>query len=636
MASYNTGQFIKLIRMRKNKSRECFSELFDSYASLSKIESGKHMPNEENLKTYLSGLDMNDLVNFSPYFEHQTFKMLSMRGQILDLLKCGKHKKAKELLEVLEKEEAFHTDVNLQFIQSCHVRVALLENRADEDLTHYITGALRLTYKEFSENDFTLHSLILQEPDLIHMLAETYRRLGQPDKTLRILSGLQYSLKRSPEDNCVKEEILPAIMLDRARILVEKGEFFNAASLCEEGVTVSLRWRNWKNVPDLLYEKAVCLKNSMESEKCAGLLKKAYASYTALGRRAKAEELIKNAKDLFRVDIIPIEMKLDYCGPYLSYINFKETVAGDVNCQSMGELLSILQEDAGISKAAVYTGICGNGHYTQIETGKVATNFFYLEALLQRLGRDINYYTDTFLSAEDFDFKQKKREIYALIAMKNVDEAERLLNELEENGKYKSALQLQFIANSKNTLEYIRFGKSTESGLAAVEKTLKITIPDFNEKKIRGYRLTYEEILLIDKLAMFVFELGDTDRAISIFERLKDCINMTYRHETEKARSYVLVLRNYAEALRRVGRYEESLEIIDEAERLCVKHQRLNLMPELSENRAYDLFLLGEAEASLPHFWLAYYVYLAIGDEESAANIKAYVNKENLDIGLDN
>ena len=101
------------------------------------------MPRNDAIQAYLNSLGLKGVSNFSPRFESQTFEMLSVRWQILDSLKSEKLERAKELLELLKKSDSFLGAVNQQFVRSSRVRLALLENRADEELLQFITESAR-------------------------------------------------------------------------------------------------------------------------------------------------------------------------------------------------------------------------------------------------------------------------------------------------------------------------------------------------------------------------------------------------------------------------------------------------------------------------------------------------------------
>ncbi len=201
MASYLLGQLIKGLRCRKHLPREPFG------SGLSRIEGGMQMPGRKKLTAYFDTLEVEKITDFYPYLENQTFEMLATRRKILSALKREELEQAKEWLENFAAGDAFQEGVNLQFAQSCRIRIALLENRVDEQLVTSVTEALRLTFPEFDEEDFTAESLIFEEPSLIEMLAETYCRLGQPDRALQILDNLRKSIELSPEDDHAKEGV---------------------------------------------------------------------------------------------------------------------------------------------------------------------------------------------------------------------------------------------------------------------------------------------------------------------------------------------------------------------------------------------------------------------------------------------
>jgi hypothetical protein len=255
---------------------------------------------------------------------------------------------------------------------------------------------------------------------------------------------------------------------------------------------------------------------------------------------------------------------------------------------------------------------------------------FLLEAILQRLGRSSDLYFDTFLSAQDFNEKQMRNEVTSLLVLLKYDEAAELLEVLEGKKSFQSGINLQFILNAKASIVSAREGYG-QAYIELINKAISITIPDFDEMKITGYRLTYIEITLINKLANYAGENGDVPRALNIYKRLRDNMNYNYLDEHEKVRTYSMILYNYSKYLGLEGRYAEALTLIAEGELLALKHKRLSDMPGFMINKACDLLEIGNKEDSIPFFALSYYGSEIINDLKSQRIDADYV-KEKLKI----
>lgn len=632
MPSYLSGKFIKGIRKRKQLKQEYLLYRGESSeGTISRIENGRQVPKSDTLETFMSilGFDKDDY--FCPFLENQTLETLFIRQKIFEALESENVEAAKNLLAGLEKNDMFKKNVNLQFALSCKIKIALLENLAGEQLIETALLAIRITFPEFNEDTFKYEVLIFEEPFLIYALAMLYHLSGELAKATRILESLQKSIEYSPVDNYIKEKILPQIILNKAQILIEEKNFERAVLLYENGIEVSLKWNNGKDVPGLLYQKALCLMKLGRNTEYPEILKQAYACYVLLGKRGKSEEVLENARAIFQVEIEPLKSEIDLTDLWKEPFYAESELS--VKCGNVGELLNKLRHIAGIKQRVVYAGICSPANYSKIENGKVEPNFFALEAFMQRLGRDINQYLDTFLSSQDFYWKQKKRDIHAYLSMNRAIEAENLVRELEADKKNNSNIDLQFILSTKSEIMRIRHGYS-EKYLMLIQEALKKTIANFNEEEIDSYRLTYEEILLINKLACAVSELGDIRRAVKIHQRMKTCMDRTYVHDVEKARTYGMILYNYSKELGLEERYREALEIIEIGERLCVKHQKLNILPRFAFNKACDLLELGQSEQSILYFKLSYYGFMGINMMEASERVKAYV-KEKLNIDLE-
>ncbi len=228
----------------------------------------------------------------------------------------------------------------------------------------------------------------------------------------------------------------------------------------------------------MLYYKAICLSKIGYEALCEEILKQSYHCYMMLGKHSKAHMTLENAKTVFGVDIIKVDVGKDfYC---LTLENIKSGDEKIRYCKNISNLLKEFQNIAGVKQNELCKGICNKGNYSKIEKEKVDTNFFSLEVFIQRLGRNIDQYIDTFLSADEFKIKQLKREINALLALRKSDEAESLLNQIKDEKIMQISANTQFLKSSYASVMYNKEGY-TEQYLQLVIEALKVTIPDFDE-----------------------------------------------------------------------------------------------------------------------------------------------------------
>jgi hypothetical protein len=163
---------------------------------------------------------------------------------------------------------------------------------------------------------------------------------------------------------------------------------------------------------------------------------------------------------------------------------------------------------------------------------------------------------------------------------------------------------------------------------------IKITRPVFNEQNIDRYSLSYNEIVLINKLGIYYSKNNDRPRCIRIFERLRESMNSYSTDESEKIKMYPLILYNYSKQLGLQKRYEEALSIINEGEIMGLKFQRLNMLPGYALNKACDLLEMGNKEKTFPLYAQAYYGSVAIGNNYNQKAITEFT-KEKFDLVFD-
>ena len=667
MSSYIPGFTVKEIRLRKHWQQAMLLYYNGHYtnANLSLVESGIQKPYNDTLYKLIGDMGVSPPTIFYPWLEDQTMDVFLKRDRIIQLLddtsplSC---QKVMLLVKELQHKMGFENGINLQFILSCKAQLnELMQDDANKTVS-LVNNGMALTYEEFNEDTFDGSMLIFEESTLLHTLAYAYNRMGRQDDAIKLLYRIQDGIIRLPEDDHEKEKKLAKVLLTLSDFLIQAERYEEALQICELGNIVSIKRNKGKYTPHFLYNKAQILfiaspqkyKRHLQKE-CRILLQLAYFGFILLRKIERAKLVLKDARQRFGIQFNTYETE------NLTYVDFDHTImrGEPIKCDEIGTLIATLRYNAGMTQRELSEGICTQGNLAKIESNKwrkkkrkkddvintqddstkvdviqIDINAYHAEAIMQRLGRDVNQYFHTFLSKEEFDNKQMRDEINSRLVSLDFDGAEELLQTLKTKESYEKGVNLQFVKYAEAEIFRSRNGSEHPKYFDMVMDAIKITKFKFDENKIDNYHLTYYEILLINGMGLHYCESGDLRRGLRLFERLIDNVNNNYVDEFEKIRTYTTVLYNYSKYLGRAKRHEDALEIVNEGELLCLKHGRLTRLHNFAANHGFNLLKLGKKEESIPHIALAYYGSIIFGeiDNQQATAIFA---KEHLGIEFD-
>jgi len=384
-------------------------------------------------------------------------------------------------------------------------------------------------------------------------------------------------------------------------------------------------------LPDFAYNKAVILEAQGRKKEAAPLLIEAYFGFIAMRRRRKAAQVLKLAEKLgikletYGVENLPADIPE-------AVFEYGKPIPG----KSIGDLIYGLRTDANMKQGELCKGVCSVSVLSRIERDAIQGKVYYLEAFMQRLGRDIDKYFDTFLGRDEFAGKQLRDKVRTLTVNHRYEEAKHHLKELKKHKDYQKGVNLQFIAMEEADIHAGLIGYD-EAHMSLLKKAWAITKDDldtFDEYDIAKTRLTNYEIVILNQKANNMCENEQGSKGIRIYESLLENMEQYYVDESERIRMYMTVLYNYSNELESLGRYAETLESAIKGEGLCIKHFNLRQMPGFMADRACALYEMGEKEKSLPYLVVAYYVSALLNRVGNQRAIHNYI-KERFNIDLD-
>lgn len=292
-------------------------------------------------------------------------------------------------------------------------------------------------------------------------------------------------------------------------------------------------------------------------------------------------------------------------------------------------LIKELRKNKGLTQEKLCNGICTKDALSRIERGLCRPDWYTFERLMQRLGENPQIYFTDIATIQDkyiMDLKNKLNNLLREKDDKSKIEVETLINELESNKDFKKGINLQFLLLSKATHAFNC--KDYNSMYYHAVEALKITKPDFDEEKINTYILFFDEIKLINQIAVSYSFLTSVEKSTEILLKLKTSIDKGYVDGDEKIKTYIPLLYNITKNLGLLKRFGESIPICDTGIELCLTHRNSFYYPMFLFNKAYCLLHLDKKQEGIDFLEKIYALLTGYERFAELSKIESYVEKE--------
>ena len=296
----------------------------------------------------------------------------------------------------------------------------------------------------------------------------------------------------------------------------------------------------------------------------------------------------------------------------------------------LGIEIERLRKSKGLTQKQVYDGICGRDVFFRYKTGQRRPNWYTFEKILERLGENPrSYFHGYSLTPEDREFIKLRNDLKFLLRKKTPESAsaaEAVICKLqvlvsEQNSSDVSMdddmdvpheneqinrrnLNQQFLLRAKATLAYNRGDYAAM--LKFSQSGIQITKPYFDPKQISKYVLFFDEIILINHIAVALFHTCSIQVSTDMLLQLKTSMSKGYFDEDGTCRAYMSILFNITNNLGMLRKYTECHSLCDEGVELCIKHENSHFHPLFLFNKSCCLFAMGEKEQGISVFKDAY------------------------------
>lgn len=290
----------------------------------------------------------------------------------------------------------------------------------------------------------------------------------------------------------------------------------------------------------------------------------------------------------------------------------------------IGEAIRRRREALGLTQEELCEGICEPVTLSRLENGKQSPSHNRVKALLQRLNLpDDRYYALTTTQEEAIRTVRKEaRSCNGRFRRAEGDEKKQAwkltmkqLKRLEELADKDDNITRQFILSFRATLGTEDGPYPLEKRLSMLTEALRLTVPDFDLKKVGTHRYSVDETELINQIAGTYSAAGEHEKALGIYRRLLDYI----RKDTDQLPNYAphltLCTYNYARELALCEYYHEAIQAAEEGRRISIDYSYYQFLPGFLALLGECYYQVGEKEQSKKWYLQAHYIYEALGDQ---------------------
>lgn len=251
----------------------------------------------------------------------------------------------------------------------------------------------------------------------------------------------------------------------------------------------------------------------------------------------------------------------------------------------LGSILRKRREELGYSQEELAEGICSIPTLSRIENGERMPTKDHFEMLMQRLGYSANS-LDYFTDKRDFLIHELKFKIRQAYIDKDYANAKQYLEEYQELMGIGTPIEKQFSLLYSTLLDEKTY--SNEDKLNRFETALRLTCPRYRCNNIPRV-LSYEEIILLNGIALCYDAVGKREHTISILSAIREYYRHHIIHPEEALRTQPLILYNLSKFLGLNGQYDECIDVCDQAIQMASVTGRCTFLGKMWYNKGWAL-----------------------------------------------
>lgn len=296
--------------------------------------------------------------------------------------------------------------------------------------------------------------------------------------------------------------------------------------------------------------------------------------------------------------------------------------------EALGRLIRELRSSKDITQDELCKGICSKYEMSRIENGKTSPSQRVLRLIMERLGESPNMMFNSLVTSKEKRSHETKDKIRSILKERNKEmdaRALKLIEELDCQDKVKSSDDRQFIFMARAMLA--GNARDFDGVLKYATEALKITIPEFDEDKTGTYALTFDEIRLLNMLAV-AHSQSSMVKSVEILFSLKAHLDQDYIYGEERGKIYLDVLLNITKCLGHLKDFERCMLLCDEGNEICIKRGDAYHRPRFMFNKSQSLLEIGQIKEGVALAKDAYALFRLHNYDNDAMKMKSYLEEE--------
>ena len=447
----------------------------------------------------------------------------------------GIEKRDVEALEKLLSKYGDYNDekrpIHRQYRMAMEAMACYVRERDYMVCLHMMEEALACTLQDDWGKGFRIGQCLCNQEIRIIMVIIYYRwKLGNADGLVEKTDQLGRYILQHYTDTEEQVKVYPHCAWLLGQLYLEQGRVEEAYAACRKGKESLLE--NGSLIPlwQILELEETCLEKlgkQTELLRCRKYREAVLFLYEAAGTHPEADMLMNFMKSSFQGEFI-----------------------------ITNELVRDLREAKGISQEVLCEGICSQETLSRIESGKRSPNKKNFYQLLKKMDMERETYYG-FIEADDYELYEKVRWYNRCFPKGRLEEAGKLLDEIESGIDMTKVVNKQFIGMERIYEQMAQSELSQEQANRRLRELLYLTMPLMDSGRMI-YRVPFRtEYMIWNRMAIYLRDAGKVEEALCIYEELMQCYK----------RSKVLMRHHVVPGLSLYINYTGFLEVNNELEK---------------------------------------------------------------------
>ncbi len=594
-----TGDILCHIRQEKGVSQEQLCQGLCTKGTYSKYEYGMLLPDCLLMQAVLQrlGKAADKLVRLLVQEEYNYFQWKR------EVLTAAGQEDMAELVRLLAEPEAVSIVINQKLQQQFVYRMqAIAADRKDQDTAksiQYLKEAAELTMPGICREWSDKYWISVEEMHILLELAEELLKEEREEEAAKLLGHICKYADGHYDDYEAKVKVFPRAV-NLLWPLLQKGQELEGMLLCKKAVEL-LCWQG------ILYDLSELMRG-----------------YLVCGRNlSSAEETIRYRKQLDAL----LEMYQEYSQESRG-LSHSRLFYQNQEIYLIGEMIQRYRSQKSISQEQLSEEICAPETLSRIESGKRSPSRKHFYALMDKLDTRHSYYNGR-LDTDDFHLLEKYKELERALALKNLPEARRLMEELKAEIPMENEQNRRSLEITENQILFAEKQLSPDEYIARCEKALNCEEGAWRKEEFWKQFFTKDKVRVLNGINLALEKKSRREDGIFILEHLLEQFEQSKVHLADRYGSSMLIVVNLSCCYGEQGNLEKCLEMCEKGIKLCFESGRGVRLSKLLGNKAEALHITANAseEKCRRYFEWAYYLGDLMEIRQSTAYIDSYYRK---------